>query len=186
MVLKTELTSMTGETSQEASISFEDFVSAYRERAVKTAFQLTGGDLAVAEDVAQEAFAKAHASFEGFRGESEMSTWFFRILTRKAANYRRWRGIKRRWESIWFSQADSRVETSIAEPSLREAIGDAIDLLSARQREVFVLVQLEGLPLTEVCQILGCAEGTAKTHLHRAQLKLREQLAEIWRELNES
>jgi len=171
--------------AKQESCSFEDFVVAYREQAVRMAYRLTGGSQAAAEDVAQEAFAKAFTSFDGFRGESAMNTWFFRILTRKAANYRRWRGIKRKWEAIWHAQRETSSHDVLVEPAIRGAIAHAMDVLSERQREVFTLIYLEGISMKEVCLILGCAEGTARTHLHRANQVLRSELKEIWGELNE-
>ena len=74
---------------------FEAFVDAWRERAVRTAWRLTGEDLSVAEEVAQDAFLRAQRGLSGFRDDAAMGTWFFRILVRQAANHRRWRGLRR-------------------------------------------------------------------------------------------
>ena len=184
-VSETRVAILTEEITAARRVAFENFALVYRERAVRTAYRLSGGDASVAEDIAQEAFARAFRSYEGFRSESSMETWFFRILTRQAANYRRWRGMRRRWQHFW-SKGEGSQESAIAsDPPLRDVIAAAMKRLSPRQLEVFTLVRLEGFGIKDVCVILGCAEGTAKTHLHRAQQSLREDLLGVWREFNE-
>ena len=60
---------------------------------------------------------------------------------------------------------------------LREKISAAMDQLSVQQRFVFTLVHLEGFTVAESAEAVGCATGTAKSHLHRALVQLRKQLA---------
>ena len=59
---------------------FDAFVNEERDRALRIAWRLLGGDAAAAEDVAQEAFVRAYRGLAGFRGEAELATWFRRIL----------------------------------------------------------------------------------------------------------
>lgn len=76
--------------------SFAEFVDARRDRAVGLAFRLLGeSDRAIAEDVAQNAFLRAYRALGGFRGESSMETWFYRILVREVQRHRRWESIRR-------------------------------------------------------------------------------------------
>ena len=65
---------------------------------------------------------------------------------------------------------------------LRERIQEAMEALSDGQREVFVLVYLEGLTLDQSAEILGKAPGTVRTHLHRALKALRRDLEALRRE----
>src|SRR5688572_15882543 len=76
---------------------FAAFVEAHGNRAVRLAYRLLGADRAAAEDVAQEAFARAHGAFAEFRGDSAIDTWFFRILVREAQRHRRWLRVRRLW-----------------------------------------------------------------------------------------
>ena len=55
-------------------------------------------------------------------------------------------------------------------------LGRVLATLPIRQREVVVLRFLEGFDTAETAEILGCREGTVKAHLHRATLKLKEDL----------
>jgi len=75
---------------------FEAFVAAHRDRAVGLAWRLVGGDMAAAEDVAQEAFLRAHRGLDQFREEAKMSTWFYRILVNEAQRHLRWRWVRER------------------------------------------------------------------------------------------
>ena len=158
---------------------FNLFVHEYREQAVRMAWRLIGGDMAAAEDVAQDAFVRAFRGFSQFRDAAKLSTWFYRILVRQAANYRRWRGVRQRWAGMWHGDAPDPNPQEKGDPALRQAIAVAMERLSPNQRSVFTLVHLEGFTVREAAEIVGCAEGTAKSHLHRALGALRESLASI-------
>jgi RNA polymerase sigma-70 factor (ECF subfamily) len=157
---------------------FEALVASHRDRAVGLAWRLVGGDAAAAEDVAQEAFLKAHRALGHFRGEAKLSTWFYRILVRQAATYRRWRAVREVWGAEPPEPADPGAEVR-GDPGLRRRIAQAVDGLTRRQREAFVLVHLEGLSLREAAEVMGSRVGTVKSHLHRALAQLRRELADI-------
>ena len=163
---------------------FADFVEHHRERAVRTAWRLTGSDRATAEEVAQEAFLRAHRSLGQFRNEAALSSWFYRILVRQAANHRRWRGVRDHWASVWRRKTEEGHPGIERDPGLRVRIDAAMSHLSHGQRTIFVLVYLEGFTLAEAAECAGCATGTAKSHLHRALKSLRAQLAEVHAEVS--
>lgn len=156
---------------------FRAFVATHRQRAVSMAWRLCGGDQALAEDIAQEAFVQAWKGLASFREEAQLSTWFYRILIRQAGAQRR----KQRWRDRW--QALTGAEPADAAPGaddgLQRRIAAALDQLSAGQREAFVLVHLEGYTVVEAAALVGRAPGTLKSHLHRALTTLRVQLADL-------
>ena len=84
---------------------FAALVSSHRERALRLAWRLVGGDDAAAADVVQDAFVRAWRSLDGFRGDARLSTWLYRIVVRQAANHRRWRGVRDRWGSVLHEEA---------------------------------------------------------------------------------
>lgn len=159
---------------------FATFVGTHRERARRLAYRLVGGDEAAAEDVAQDAFVRAYSALDRFRGESTLDTWFYRILVRQAYSYRRWRGVRLLWTADADPDAMMAREASPGDPVLRRRIATALDALSRLQREVFVLVHFEEFTVKETALILEKAEGTVKSHLHRALAKLRVELADVW------
>jgi RNA polymerase sigma-70 factor (ECF subfamily) len=164
---------------------FRELVASHRERAVRLAWRLVGGDDAAAEDVAQDAFLKAYRSLGRFRGEASLSTWFFRILVHQARDYRRWRAVRELWTgSEATSESPDPSPRPPGDPALRARIRAALDRLSQRQREAFVLVHLEGFTVRECAELLG--KGTVKSHLQRALRSLRAELRDLREETGES
>jgi RNA polymerase sigma-70 factor (ECF subfamily) len=53
---------------------------------------------------------------------------------------------------------------------------EAVSQLSFKQREIFVMKHLKGMKISEISKVLGCSEGTVKTHLFRAIKELRDKL----------
>ena len=155
---------------------FEAFVASHRARAVRMAYRLVGDNEEAAEDVAQEAFLRAHRGLDRFRGDAELSTWFYRILVRQASNYRRRMGVRRKVVSILGFEESARDRDS--DPMLRDQIAGALETLSEKQRTVFILVHLEQMTVNDAAAAMGCAPGTAKSHLHRALKSLRATLSE--------
>jgi RNA polymerase sigma-70 factor (ECF subfamily) len=158
---------------------FSRFAEARRERALRLAFRLLAGDQATAEDVVQNAFFRAHRALAGFRGDASLDTWFYRILVREVQRQRRWQSL-RSWFAVDPEVAPPPLDARpVSDPGLRRRIAHALERLSAGQREAFVLVHLEELTISEAAEVLGKAVGTVKSHLHRALVALRAELADL-------
>lgn len=172
---------------------FELLVKQHAERVTRLAWRLLGrrDD---AEDLAQEAFLRLHRALPTFRGDSRVSTWLYRTVTRLAIDQMRRDRIRQR---LFFScrhveefdpieQArDPRanpardLQTHQAMLKLQSALAD----LSPRQRAIFTLRHYEGLPLKEIAALLDLGEGTVKSHLHRAVTSLRKDLADFYEDM---
>jgi RNA polymerase sigma-70 factor (ECF subfamily) len=171
-------TAMAG-TDLEREQRFHAFVREHRDRAVGMAWRLLGGDGAAAEDVAQEAFVRAYRGLERFRGDASLSTWFYRILVNEVQRHRRWRWVRQRVAADMPDEPRDANPSPTGDPVLRERIVRALDRLTRPQREAFVLVHLEGLTVVEAAEVTGRAVGTMKSHLHRALVSMRSQLADL-------
>ena len=158
---------------------FAALLETHRERALRLAWRLVGGDDAAAQDVTQEAFIRAWHGLGRFRGDAKLSTWLYRIVVRQAANHRRWRGVRERWGGLYPEEAPDPRPRPHGDPGLRRRIATALGSLSRGQREAFVLVHLEGFTVNEAAEVLGKAPGTIKSHLHRALAKLRLELGDL-------
>jgi len=158
---------------------FGVFVGENLERARRLAWRLVGGDEAAAEDVAQDAFVKAYRSLGSFRGEASLGTWFYRILMREAQNYRRWRALRELWGGLSSQEGPDPDPAILGDPFVRRRITAALQGLSRRQREAFVLVHEEGFTMREVAELLDRSEGTVKTHVQRALQALRRELGDL-------
>jgi RNA polymerase sigma-70 factor (ECF subfamily) len=168
---------------------FSELVRSERERAVALAYHLTGGDRDAAQDVAQEAFVRAYRALAGFRGEAQLSTWFLRIVAHQAATYRRWRAVRQRFAALVPPDAEPEPpdprpspEGAAADSATRRRIAKAMGRLPATQRLAFALVHLEQLTVEEAAGVMNKAPGTVKSHLHRALVALRRELADLQEE----
>ena len=162
--------------------AFHRLVASQRDRALRLAWRLVDGDRAAAEDVVQDAFVRAYRGLDGFRGEAKLETWFYRILVRQAYTYRRWRAVRKLWPSGregTHTNAEPMSDAENGDPGLRRRIALALETLSRRQREAFLLVHLEGFSVKECAEMMGSPDGTVKSHLHRALVKLRAELADL-------
>lgn len=164
------------ETEEE---TFRIFVDRSSARALRVAWRLVGGDASEAEEVVQEAFLAAWKALPHFRGEASLDTWFFRILVRRAHNHRRWRSIRTLWSDPKKNDPEDPTSECQADPLLRVRINEALDRLSQRQREVFILVHMDGFTVREAADILRLRPGSIKSHLHRALCHLRTQLHDL-------
>ncbi len=158
---------------------FRLFVASHRDRAQRLAWRLVGGDDAAAEDVTQEAFVKAYRALGQFREEASLATWFYRIVVHQAYNYYRWRTVRETWSTLWNGRLPNSAAQASGDPLLRRRIARALAQLSRNQKEAFVLVYLEGFSVREAAALMEKPEGTVKSHLHRALLTLRSELADL-------
>jgi len=122
------------------------------------------GDRSAAEDVAQDAFAQLLLHWRKVSRYERPGAWVRRVALRMAL---RWR-TRRAAETRALRLVDAPAARPAPDPDLLRALRE----LPAIQRAAVVLHYLEDRPVAEVADLLGCAEGTAKTHLHRARRRL--------------
>jgi len=130
-----------------------------------------------AEDVAQEAFVRAHRSFRQLRDRDRFRGWLVRMSWRLAMDHRRGaiRRAARELTTIERPPAPSAEETMISdERSTR--LWQAVDDLPEKLRLVLVLSVIEDQRVREVATLLGVPEGTVKSRLFDARRRLQEQL----------
>ena len=169
--------------------SFEALVRQNSEKMIQLAWRMVN-NRQDAEEIVQEAFLRFYRTLGSFRGDSLVSTWLYRTVSRLCIDYLRREKIKRRL--FFFSRPDDEYDPLEQAPSgmvrqddqaiAREELGHmmkALDKLSPRQRAVLTLRHQEELPLKEIAEILGLSEGSVKVHLHRAVSSLRNSLAEM-------
>jgi len=158
--------------------AFRVLVQTHMKQAYDIAFSVLG-DHDDADDVAQEAFVKVHRSFAKFRGDSEFSTWLYRIVSNCALNRLKHRKRKLRRE-VELAIADNEIASINA--GIRNTEDTTVHIervlheLPTLQRAVVMLRHVNGLSTKQVSKILDCSEGTVKTHLHRGLKQMREKL----------
>ncbi len=137
---------------------------------VRTAF-LVCGDMGVAEEVTQEAFARAMARWRRISSYDRPGAWLRLVAVRLAVRARRRQGRER---------LDGRLPESGAldPPPPDPELYEALRRLSAPQRRCVVLHHLDDMSVADVADALSMREGTVRSHLHRGRAALAEQLAE--------
>lgn len=130
-----------------------------------------------AEDVAQEAFIKAHRHFRRLRDRERFRTWLVRTTWRLALN--RQRSNRRRLSRELAQLELPRARTPWQELESLERLAlvwAAIEALPDKLRLVVVLANIEELDLAEVAELLGVPQGTVKSRLFLARQRLKEHL----------
>ena len=133
------------------------------------------GDATRARSLTQESFVRAWQRIGSFRGESRLSSWLHRLTVNVVLESER---SRRRWHGLLAApeQGTDRA-TREADPGLRVDLERAIARLPEGCRAAFVLHDVEGFEHNEVAKLLGVSEGTSKSQVHKARMKLRAMLS---------
>lgn len=132
------------------------------------------GDLATAEDVTQEAFARAYISWPKLWPEGNPGGWVHRVATNLAISWRRRAGRELRA----VARLGRRTELTVPAPDAHPELHRAIAGLPPRQRAAVALHYVLGLSMEEAAEAMGCRPGTVKSLLHGARGRLRKELRE--------
>ena len=159
--------------------AFEEVYRTHAGRLYSVACRLVGNQ-ADAEDLLQEIFLAAHRKLDSFRGDSALGTWLYRLATNLCLDHLRSKAVRTSQltdaleDEPGLSDATSRglAERTVARMDLERALAK----LPEGCRAAFVLHDIEGLEHREVAEILGVAEGTSKSQVHKARLRLRSLL----------
>ena len=156
--------------------AFEELYRQHSGRLFSLAVRMLGNP-ADAEDQLQEIFLSAHRKLESFRGESALGTWLYRLGMNQLLDYVRSRAA--RTAQLTDGLDDATLLADAGGHRLADRAIDRIDLERALAelpdgcRAAFVLHDVEGLEHKEVSEVLGIAEGTSKSQVHKARLRLR-------------
>ena len=129
-----------------------------------------------AEDVAQEAFAKAYRNFRQLRDRNRFRAWLARMTWRLAIDRCRAANRRQRVELNASDGSGATTAETVVERDRAELLWRAIDALPEKQRVVIVLASIEGHDINEVASLLGLPKGTVKSRLFVARQRLKEQL----------
>lgn len=155
--------------------AFERLYRMHIDRVYGLCLRMTG-NVAEAEDCAQEAFIQAWNKLDKFRGDSAFSTWLHRIAVNSVLG--RARKSKREQDRIQVAFEQGSAPASEADNGELRDLSDAVNRLPAGARHVFVLHAVYGYSHEETGAMLEIAAGTSKAQLHRARRLLAQQLKE--------
>ena len=154
---------------------FDEFVAVYHQDMYRYAAWLSR-DRAVAEDVVQESLLRAWKSLDALRDAAAAKHWLLTIVRRENARYFE----RRRLETVDVDNLTPSQEALLANQPDHELddVRAAIYRLEDDYREPLVLQVLMGYSTNEIAELMGLKQGAVLTRLHRARLKLREDIVE--------
>lgn len=172
-----ELIRRAGQGDQEA---FRQLVETYQAPAYRLALRMCGGDAALAEDAAQEAFLAAWRGLPRFRGDSRFSTWLYRLTTNAAIDCLR-REKRHRdaddLDGVELPDGGDTPQEAAERTETQTAVRSALSALSDEHRQVLLLRYMQEMDYGEIAAALDISEGTVKSRINRAKARLKELLS---------
>jgi len=184
----------------EAVLDFQKIHDEFRPKIQRYLMSLVGKY--EAEDLTQDVFIKISRTLQTFRGESQLSTWIYRIATNAALDKLRDPSFKRivqdeppccsdsvemevEDKDMWTGEEALSPEQQLFRKERFECYCDCIETLPSNYRTIIELSELEKLAANEIADILGLSLDVVKIRLHRGRARLLQELkshckAEDW------
>jgi len=153
--------------------AFERVYRRHVARIHSTAVRMLGAE--EADDATQDAFVRAWQRLGQFRGDSAFGTWLFRLAVNVMLSRREVVATRQR-RHLDDSEVIDTLSSPGASPELGIDFEAAMQRLPPGMRQIFVLHDIEGYKHDEIAAMLGIAQGTSKSQLHRVRLVLRKYL----------
>jgi RNA polymerase sigma-70 factor, ECF subfamily len=167
--------------------AFKRLLDQHRHRVVNICYRFTA-DRDDAQDVAQETFVEVYHSLPGFRGDSSLSTWIYRIAVAKSLDFLRRKSRKKRKGLFGgtvslddHQMAIPAPESSNPEMQLQDKerlviLQAALDSLPDKQRIAFVLGEYDGLSYVEIAAVMKTTVPAVESLIYRARKNLQKKL----------
>jgi RNA polymerase sigma-70 factor (ECF subfamily) len=168
-----ELPDLVARTREGDDAAFTALVGTYQPHVFRWAIALSG-DADTAEDITQEVFVRVHRKLSGFRGDGPFEGWLYRITCRVARRTRRKdsRGVASSAQDVYLTDPGARVDRERA----IELIQTIATTLPMRQREVFILCDVEGRTPTEAAEMLDMKSVSVRASLFKARSSIRRAI----------
>lgn len=128
-----------------------------------------------AEDLLQEIFIKAFSKISNLRSPEKLKCWMYRIAVNTCINFSRKKGAR---NEIPFDHMEDVCGHEEDNPHVRNDLERAVCLLPPKQKSIFLLHDVQGFTHSEIAGIMKVRQGTIKSQLFKARMKLRQYLGE--------
>jgi RNA polymerase sigma-70 factor (ECF subfamily) len=162
--------------------AFQLLFETYKDKVFSIAVYSSGGDRSVADDITQQIFLKLFTAIRQFRGDSEFTTWLYRLVVNACHDERRRRRRLLPWgETVAMRNPSEKKpqEKQFARLEIAEAVRAAIGELKPKFRLPILLKYIEGLSYEEIATVMGCSKGTVASRLNRGHSQLAKRLAHL-------
>ncbi|MGI8918201.1 MAG: RNA polymerase sigma factor, partial [Pyrinomonadaceae bacterium] len=162
--------------------AFRLLFEAYKDKVFSIAVYSCGGDQTCAGDVTQQVFLKLMSNISQFHGESQFTTWLYRMVTNACIDEQR-----KRKRFLPFADSSQGIQVELKRPQekryakleLADSVRHAIAELKPKFRIAIVLRYIEDLSYEEMASILHCSKGTVASRLNRGHKELARLLAHL-------
>jgi RNA polymerase sigma-70 factor (ECF subfamily) len=154
-----------------AVMTFETFYQQELKAVIGLAYVLSGSRT-IAEDLAQDAFLAAHKNWDKVAHYDKPQAWVRRVVANMSVSMFRRR--VREAKALARLRSDEAVLPAL--PADDDQFWKAVRALPKRQSQAIALHYLEDLSVVDIAEILECAEGTVKVHLHKGRQRLADRL----------
>jgi RNA polymerase sigma-70 factor (ECF subfamily) len=162
--------------------AFQILFETYKDKVFSIAVYSSGGDRALADDVTQQIFLKLFTAIRQFRGDSEFTTWLYRLVVNACLDERRRRRKLLPWgETVAMTKPSEKKpqEKQYARREVSAAVQQAIGELKPKFRLPILLKYIEGLSYEEIASVMGCSKGTVASRLNRGHSQLAKRLSHL-------
>ena len=161
--------------------AFQLLFETYKDKVFSIAVY-SSGDRSLAEDVTQQIFLKLFTAIQQFRGDSEFSTWLYRLVVNACLDERRRRRKLLPWgETVAMRNPSEKKpqEKQYDRLEIAEAVREAIGQLKPKFRLPILLKYIEGMSYEEIASVMGCSKGTVASRLNRGHGQLAKRLSHL-------
>lgn len=154
--------------------AMESIYEMFKTRVFHLAYRHTYNPV-IAEDLLQDVFLKVFTHLGEVKAAETFPAWVYRIALNTCYSYLRRKKLRSE-RTVVLSEIEGKLDEAVYdthEKEIGKPIDDAIQVLPARLRSVFVLHDVEGFKHGEIARMLGCSVGTSKSQLFKARLKVR-------------
>ncbi len=131
------------------------------------------GDPSLAEDLLQDIFIKVFTNIKSLKSPDAFNSWLYRIAVNTCMSFGRKKG---RTKEVPLREVEDAGHTEDSENHVRQQLEQAINMLPPKQKIVFQLHDVQGFTNAEIAKIMRSTEGTAKSQLFKARMKIRNFL----------
>jgi RNA polymerase sigma-70 factor, ECF subfamily len=157
--------------------AFEPLVTPYRKTILNLAYRLSR-DLEEAKEISQDTLLRAFRYLRTYDKKRSFKNWLLQILVNAWRSRQKRKPEKENPEQLFTPPSESDPEEKHSREETRAQLMDCLDSLSPREKEVFLLRDIEERSIKEAAMILGSSPLSVRVHLSSARKKLKERIQE--------